>query len=340
MNGEENSSLLRTLCTASQKGKQDLVFTGVILGNREIDCQIFILSECVCQLAAIVCWGHCVPCQHYTYALNTGKVLTLAVVHVLHISSRLDVCSIMKQAARPGRKIYWYQPSLQKMLTIAVQSPETQRSLNNRTKDEHEIFQDLYSPVPSLQCEIHLSQTDTGVSCPLCSWPPTITCLTFLNMQVKRWNPHHTRQGLRLHHTPLAEPGPEKGRTYFWPRLHAFGCLTTGDAGTVHSAHKSQFADCNLPVKSDRSVKGKIVWTVGTVLCTKTRSWVHQCPAHLCALVQQCGLCLGRAGREHADAASRTMHRLLCLNGKQRSQCGSPDLVSYKGCSDLEMLSS
>lgn len=55
MNGEENSSLLRTLCTASQKGKQDLVFTGVILGNREIDCQIFILSECVCQLAAIVC---------------------------------------------------------------------------------------------------------------------------------------------------------------------------------------------------------------------------------------------------------------------------------------------
>lgn len=183
-------------------------------------------------------------------------------VHVLHISSRLDVCSIMKQAAWPGRKICRYQPSLQKMLTIAVQSPETQRSLNNRTKDEHEIFQDLYSPVPSLQCEIHLSQTDTGVSCPLCSWPPTITCLTFPNRQVKRWSPHHTRQGLCLHHSPLAESGPENGRTYFWPRLHAFGCLTTGDKGTVHSAHKSQFADCNLPVKSDRSVKGKIVWTV------------------------------------------------------------------------------
>lgn len=54
MNGEESLSLLRTLCTENQEGKQDLVFIGVILGNREIGCQIFILSECVCQLAAIV----------------------------------------------------------------------------------------------------------------------------------------------------------------------------------------------------------------------------------------------------------------------------------------------
>lgn len=54
MNGEESLSLLRTLCTENQEGKQDLVFIGVILGNREIGCQIFILSEHVCQLAAIV----------------------------------------------------------------------------------------------------------------------------------------------------------------------------------------------------------------------------------------------------------------------------------------------
>lgn len=52
--GEESLSLLRTLCTENQEGKQDLVFIGVILGNREIGCQIFILSECVCRLAAIV----------------------------------------------------------------------------------------------------------------------------------------------------------------------------------------------------------------------------------------------------------------------------------------------
>lgn len=33
MNGEESLSLLRTLCTENQEGKQDLVFIGVIVGN-------------------------------------------------------------------------------------------------------------------------------------------------------------------------------------------------------------------------------------------------------------------------------------------------------------------
>lgn len=49
MNGEERSSLLRTPCTESWEGKQDLAFTGVILGNREIDSvkYLFCLNVCV-----------------------------------------------------------------------------------------------------------------------------------------------------------------------------------------------------------------------------------------------------------------------------------------------------
>lgn len=86
----------------SQEGKQDLGFIGVILGNREIDSQIFILSECVCQLAPIVPRGHPVPRQHYPHTLNTGKVLTLAWLHLLHCISSLVVCRIMKQAAVLG----------------------------------------------------------------------------------------------------------------------------------------------------------------------------------------------------------------------------------------------
>lgn len=47
MNGEESLSLLRTLCTESLEGKQDLAFIGVILGNREIDSIKYLFCLCV-----------------------------------------------------------------------------------------------------------------------------------------------------------------------------------------------------------------------------------------------------------------------------------------------------
>lgn len=101
---EKRAALFSEHCMESQEGKQDLGFIGVILGNREIDSQIFILSECVCQLAPIVPRGHPVPRQHYPHTLNTGKVLTLAWLHLLLCISSLVVCRIMKQTACPGRK--------------------------------------------------------------------------------------------------------------------------------------------------------------------------------------------------------------------------------------------
>lgn len=95
---EKRAGLFPEHCPGSQEGKQDLAFIGVILGNRGIDSQIFILSECV-SVAPIVPRGHPVPCQHYPYTLNTGKVLTLAWLNLLHFISSLVVCRIMNQAA-------------------------------------------------------------------------------------------------------------------------------------------------------------------------------------------------------------------------------------------------
>lgn len=124
MNGEESLSLPRTLCTESQEGKQDLAFIGVILGNREIDSDkyLFCLNVCVSWLLLYTEVTLCHANSIYIYALNTGKVLTLALVHLLHIISRLVVCRIMKQAACLRRKMCQACPPPQKTLARAQQA--------------------------------------------------------------------------------------------------------------------------------------------------------------------------------------------------------------------------
>lgn len=140
---EKRAALFSEHCMESQEGKQDLGFIGVILGNREIDSQIFILSECVCQLAPIVPRGHPVPRQHYPHTLNTGKVLTLAWLHLLLCISSLVVCRITKQAACSGRKGCQPCPLSTEMLARARQTPETWSLWEQRAKNKQETFHDL-----------------------------------------------------------------------------------------------------------------------------------------------------------------------------------------------------